>query len=379
MYIHIVTPYFYPVTGGVEKHVYNVAVQLVARNHKITVHTAARTFDGKVLEAADEVDGIEIRRYKPVFYKGYFKTLFLPEIDDCNLIELQGYPSLTNAYVVHKYSTKYPIVWWPQGICAPIYTKFDAFLRDFYDRMIGTHLLNKCAKIVFMTEDELAYCRQKMNLAVSKSAVIPNGLFDSSFAQYDARSIKKKLGVEKYILYIGRLYYEKSPLDLLKAFVKIQKYFEELQIVFAGPDHGELKRIYGFAKNCGIENKIKYAGIVSEREKYELLAGCEFLVLPSRYEAQGIVLIEAWAQSKTFIATKVGGIPYLVKDNETGFLYEYGDINALCNKMKLLLSSESIRKKLGENGRKIAYEKYRWQPIMDNIERIYETLVKAVA
>ena len=100
-------------------------------------------------------------------------------------------------------------------------------------------------------------------------------------------------------------------------------------------------------------------------EALELISRCIFLVLPSRSEAMGRVLMESMAQGKPVIASNVDGIPYYVRDNVNGVLFQSEDCQDLTAKMERLLGDKSLRKRLGDNGHSEVSRKYTEDHYLD--------------
>jgi glycosyltransferase involved in cell wall biosynthesis len=374
MKINWVAPHFYPETGGVETHVEQISKQLIERGHEVIVHTSAVSVKKGRLPFTGELGEIKIRRYKPSFNRGFYLCLWKPEIKEGDIIAMEGYPSLTNDHVRRKYGKKYPLVIYSQGVVLPL-TGFGAFMKKIYDGFSGVKTLRKADRIVAMTDLEKNWCREK-GIDSKKIEIIPNGIFDEAFDLYDPNLPKQKYGLKKYILFIGRMYHEKAPTHLVQALSRLQDDFKDIGVIFVGPDQGEVSKVKVMTKQMGLEEKVVYTGTVSDKEKYELLAGCEFFVLPSKHESQGIVFVEAWAQKKAVIGTKVGGVPYVVKDGETGLLYNYGDIDALIRHIRFLLENPKETKKIGVKGFEIASKEYRWKSVVDRIEKLYRDAIE---
>jgi glycosyltransferase involved in cell wall biosynthesis len=128
-------------------------------------------------------------------------------------------------------------------------------------------------------------------------------------------------------------------------------------------------------RRLNLENRVVLTGMVSEKDKRALLSGCRFFVNPSLFEAQGVVFFEAWAQKKPVIGTRVGGVPFIIKDGETGLLYNYGDVNALAKHIKFLLENSDKARAMGQKGYKFVYENYRWDDVVKRVEQVFsETL-----
>jgi len=99
------------------------------------------------------------------------------------------------------------------------------------------------------------------------------------------------------------------------------------------------------------------------------------LVLPSKKEAQGIVLLEAQAMGKPVIATRQGGIPYFIKDGENGILIDYGRPDQIANAVEKLLFDRDFREKIGKEGKETA-RMFTWDVITRKILDVYELVVE---
>jgi glycosyltransferase involved in cell wall biosynthesis len=93
------------------------------------------------------------------------------------------------------------------------------------------------------------------------------------------------------------------------------------------------------------------------------------------YEGFGIVILEAWALSKAVIASRVGGVPYIITDGADGLLYEWGDIDALAHQMESLLTDRDLAHKMGISGREKVIAKYTKSVVVSQIENIYEEVI----
>ncbi len=178
---------------------------------------------------------------------------------------------------------------------------------------------------------------------------------------------------ERYVIYVGRLHVEKSPEHILHAIHRIKR--RDFGVVFIGPDEGELSKLQMLVRDYNLKDRVKFFGRVDNATKYALLSGAEFLVLPSMYEGFGRVLLEAWAMGRAVIASRVGGVPYVVSDGGDGLLYNWGDIETLAKHIEFLLENEDVRKKMGIAGRKKVEEKYTTTKVMDRMEKIYEEVL----
>lgn len=133
-----------------------------------------------------------------------------------------------------------------------------------------------------------------------------------------------------YYLYYGRLSYEKGLRTLINAF--IERAYLKLKIVGTGPLEAELKDL---CKKVSVNN-IEFVGFKTGEELYKIVQGAKFVCVPSEwYENNPMTIIEAYTLGVPVIAANIGGIPEIVEDKKTGFLFESRSKDDLLNKLQL--------------------------------------------
>ncbi|MEM3397317.1 MAG: glycosyltransferase family 4 protein [Thermoplasmata archaeon] len=371
MKLAYVSNHFWPVTGGIEQVMLDVAKEMMKRGHEVSVHCSNISPDFKKLKSYDEHEGIKVFRYPYKLRIGYYTSLFVPQITGVDIIHLNGFGMLTNDYLVRKYHKKLPIVFSTMhGVKIPTKKIMNKIYHTLYFHIIGLHTLKLADKITTLQELDIQRL-EGMGIPRKKMEDVPPFLPDELLGKKWELENKP---FERYIIFLGRLHIEKSPVHLLHALKKIKR--DNVGLVFVGPDDGELVNLRQVSANFMLEKRVKFIGKVDEEKKYGLLANADLLVLPSMYEGFGIVLLESWAMSKPVIASRVGGVPYIVSDGKDGLLYEWGDIDALAKKIEFLLENDEVRKKMGEAGRKKVEEKYTRTKVVDKIERVYRELLE---
>ena len=129
-----------------------------------------------------------------------------------------------------------------------------------------------------------------------------------------------------------------------------------------------------FVGDLKLENSIRFTGFVSEEEKVQLLQQMHVVVQPSSKEGWGLTVVEANACGVSCVASNVQGLRESVVDNETGFLYEYGNVKQLAEKILLILSNETLRAQLETNALAWA-KKFDWG---NSANVAIETMEKAI-
>ena len=132
------------------------------------------------------------------------------------------------------------------------------------------------------------------------------------------------------------------------------------------------KKLEKEASDKGV--KMHRLGHIDDETYRSVLSAAEMLVLPSEYEAFGIVLLEAAAAKTAVIGTNVGGIPEAMSPGNNGLLVEYNDVNNLAKSIAILLEDEKMSKEMGNSGREWA-KNFSWESIVKEIEHEYKLII----
>jgi glycosyltransferase involved in cell wall biosynthesis len=173
-------------------------------------------------------------------------------------------------------------------------------------------------------------------------AVIPNGI--------DDRLLKIPTGNEAYILYLGRIDVHHKGIDvLLEAYRRLCLNYS-IPLLIAGDfrDKGKFYDIYNRLPER-VRGLIRLTGWVDSHQKYELLQDALMVVMPSRYETQGIVALEAMASARPLVVSDIPELGYVVEQG-AGISFSPADAGALCEAMEAMIQG-SERRAMGERGR----------------------------
>lgn len=143
------------------------------------------------------------------------------------------------------------------------------------------------------------------------------------------------------ILFLGVISRNKGAVDLVHAFAKVAKDHPYIKLIVAG--RGDIEELRATAYQLGCLDLIETPGWVDGEKKGELLSQARILVLPSHFEGQPMVLLEAMAAGALIVASQVGGIPDIVQHQRTALLIKPGDRCALASALVagLTLSAEN--------------------------------------
>lgn len=213
-----------------------------------------------------------------------------------------------------------------------------------------------------------------------KAISIPNGInFDDFTVSYFKKDCRKRLKLspdKNIILFVGVLHTKKGPDVLIKAMPRILNEHPNTELVLIG--HGAMRyELEKLAKETRVQNSVVFTGYIEERLKPLYYKAADVFCLPSTItsESFGIVNLEAMASGIPVVASRIGGIPDIVKNGENGLLMPPEDSQALADSIIFLLDNEGVRQKMGENGRRKA-ENYTWDKVAQRTETVYKKLLR---
>jgi len=212
-----------------------------------------------------------------------------------------------------------------------------------------------------------------------KIRVIPNGIWAHNFDGFidPWKDAKSKWGIGVYdplILYVGRMTVQKGPDLLLEAVPDVLKDYPNAKFVFVGDGYMK-SQLENRARQLGIGHAVRFTGYISNEEKTKLMKAAECVVVPSRNEPFGIVVLEAWACGKPVIATHGTGAGELIWHDVTG-LRVYKAPNSIAWGIKEIIRNPEHARWMGKNGRKAAEETFTWDKIADQTLKVFEEVLK---
>jgi glycosyltransferase involved in cell wall biosynthesis len=375
MKIGFITGEFPPKWGGIGSHCFNLANKLAERGHLI--HLITRKIHGSLPKLHDNIH-IHLVNYLPipVFFtksvgENCINYLIKKQID-VDLVHLQ-YQMISVSKSLFK-KIKHPIVStfhgsWLGERKSLEYSQFkDMNINDFAVRYISKYFQiyeeigfrNSHERITISNASASELSSYSDDISLKDFRIIPNGVDTETFYP----RISQRKDNEIRLLFVGRFAARKGIYDLLKAFKIITQKRDDVKLYLVG--RGKLDTDI---KNVKILSNLSFDKLV------ETYSNSDIFVLPSYYEGQGIVLLEAMSSGLPCIATNVGGAPETVIDGENGKIIEPKDHELLAKSLLKLIEDEGLRRKYGEEGRKIALEKYDWKLIAKKTENVYKTLL----
>ncbi len=163
----------------------------------------------------------------------------------------------------------------------------------------------------------------------------------------------------------------KRVMDVVRIFERVRKEVPtRLVMVGDGPDRAEAEN---YCRQQGFEDEVRFTG--KQLDIGTVLACSDLFLLPSATESFGLAALEAMAHRVPVIASRVGGIPEVIRHGVDGFLEPAGDVDAMALDAIRLLKDKDLRRKFGESARKRAETTFAEDPIIDLYESLYERVL----
>jgi len=234
-------------------------------------------------------------------------------------------------------------------------------------------------KVIGVSPAATDYLKNKLQLSSDKILLINNGVtVPENVPDLIVQKLKEKYKIspdEIVIGSVGRMSSDahKRFSDLIRAFAILVKKPQRVKLVLVGEGH-QKENYIKLVNELQIQDYVIFAGYQNQIGDYYALF--DVFCLVSAYEAFGLVLAEAMLHKLPVVATKVGGMQYIVDDGGTGFLVEKYDIDAIAKQLEILCLDQELRKRFGKKGYDKAMINYTEERYVKDIAKLYLQLLK---
>ncbi len=171
--------------------------------------------------------------------------------------------------------------------------------------------------------------------------------------------------------FFGRISPEKAPLDFLEIARKISARMPEARFVMAG-DGPDLAAVRRRIRRLGLDGIVHAAGFVGG--VHDWMDACAIMILCSKIDGMPLAVLEAQALGKPVVASRVGSVPEMIVDGETGILCEPGDLDAFASAALRLLQNGQLLRRMGDAGRERIHREFREEIMIEQYFRLFESI-----
>ena len=367
-----------PAPGGAETHVHALASRLARRGHDVVVHTSDLHTEYPFArgELPAVVDGVRVVRHRARRLANAWTIMpALPRAlrdEQADVIHAHSYGYYHTVVAARAAKrARAPFVFTPHF--HPPWSMEGGVgrraLRAAFDPTLGQLVVAAADRIIGVSSGEMAVMQRHLRIPGERVRIVPNG-FDAAALtpRPPVEPFRRAYGLrddEDVVLFAGRLASNKGLPQLVAAFDRIRAKHPDARLVLAGQDQGWRAKL----EATGVP--MLFTGHLDDATYRSALAAATLLVLPSEWEAFGIVLAEAMACGTPVVATRVGGAPDVVQDGVTGRLVEHGDVDALAGAMDALLADDGLRARMGAAGKARAFAAFSWDAVVESTEALY--------
>jgi phosphatidylinositol alpha-mannosyltransferase len=370
MKIGIVTPYAYPMPGGVNDHVGSLYRVLRARGHDVRIITSSHG-----LQKASEGDIIRVGKGFSVPFNGSMGTITL---SPTYLAQMRAILERERFDVLHYHE---PFVPFLSLVTLTLSTSvnvgtFHAFgglsiSYEFGKRMLG-HYAGKLHGRIAVSPAARHFISRYFP---GEYKIVPNGVEPGRY-QRAVPIARYRDGVPN-ILFVGRMEPRKGLIHLLRAFRKLQRDGVRARLLLVGTGPGEREaRRYVLTRQL---DYVEFLGRVSEAQKAQLFKTADIYVSPATgRESFGIVLLEAMSAGAPIICSDIHGYRGVVRRERDGILVEPGNADALAASIRRLIDDPALRAQLSRAGEERA-QLFTWERVGQAVEEYYGFVIRRLA
>ena len=204
--------------------------------------------------------------------------------------------------------------------------------------------------------------------------VIPNFVCQQDYQRHSVETLRQELAPngETVLVHVSNFRPVKRPVDCVEIFARVFKKQSQTRLVMVG-DGSERTNAEHRARCLGVAEKCSFVG--KQPKIVDYLSAADVLLLPSEQESFGLAALEAMACEVPVIASRVGGIPEVVTDGETGFLSAVGDVAKMAEDATRLVADEKLRKEMGVRARASAISRYSTNMVIPQYINFYEQVL----
>jgi len=359
--------HFWPCIGGIEKVVMDQALYLRKQGHEVGVVCLNKCSKGtKTIKAKEEWNGVKIYRIPFINLKYYLVApRVLKFVKEYDVVHVHGIGFFSDFLLATKFLHKKPLVLNTHG----------GFFHTKSLRAVKKVWLNSVERVLLRGADALvadsANDYKIFGKISSHVRQIANPVNVEKFAR-----VQRKVEKDSF-LFVGRLSRNKRVDLLLEMIARVEKEKPNAKLFVVGQDfEGILQGLKEKTKELGIEEKVVFAGEVSEEKLMEFFSRAEFFASASEYEGFGVSAIEAMAAGIVPLLNDIPSFKEFVENGKNGFILKFEEKEKTSKRVLDIMKLGNAEKKALAIAAQASVQKFGWNSKIKEFEKIYREVVK---
>jgi 1,2-diacylglycerol 3-alpha-glucosyltransferase len=379
MKVALFTDSYLPTIDGVVNAVLTIKEGLKERGHEVLI------FAPEHEDSPREENTVYCKARKFKMYPGYRLASFLPR----NVKLLKEFnPDVIHTHGIGGMALK--TLWLSKDLKIPTVLTFHTMVTDvvgqysplslnaeFLNHLLKVYLRNIIQRFDIIIVPSAPILSEVEEIApnIKHVEIVPTGVDCKKFSpDVDFSRIRDKWNLDsnRIILSVGRMAEEKKLEVIIKALPLVKNEVPDVKLILVGVGPA-LDKYKELVRSQGLDGDVVFTGFVSDDELPQYYASCNVFATASKFETQGLVILEALASGKPVAGANFRAIPEFVMDSKTGYLFEPDDVDS-CGQalVKCLTSDPSFSK----NAREIA-KRHSVESSIEKLIGVYEDLINA--
>ena len=370
--------------GGLAVHVTELAAAFARKGHEVHVFTRNNN-----QEMYSVIDGVHYHRVNFPFDRNFvyemtvnMKNSMVQAFKDAEAVF--GKFDIVHGHDWHVVTTLDEIKKMGRKIVLTLHTTqygrdggtFNPYAKDLYNiEWYGTYIADKVIAISQTFKEEII---RLYNVPEWKMRVIPNGIwaknFDGEIDPY--HDVKKHFGFGVYdplFVFVGRMVYQKGVDMLIEAIPLVLRKYPNARFVLIGDGYMKAE-LETKVRAMNLNSNVIFTGYVSNEWKTKIMKAADAIIVPSRNEPFGIVVLEAWSCRKPVIATCNTGAGELIWHKYNG-IKVYPTPESIAWGIEEIIKNPEEARLMGERGREIAERIFNWDRVAEETLKVYKEII----
>ncbi|MCA9387088.1 glycosyltransferase family 4 protein [Candidatus Dojkabacteria bacterium] len=380
MKILYIIPRFHPFKGGAEKNIESLAIRAAKNGNDVIVFTTNVKFNGENLDWEKNYNGLKIIRHWSLnswLYLGFYPKL-LPDLlkSDADIIHVSGFGFIWVEFCLifkRLFDKKVKIINTPHGpFMAFTKSGIRGLLKKIYTSVLKIVLPFIYDAVIAVVDKQKEWINKDYRIPKDRIFTIPNGI-DESYIEPISPKYKEN---EKIIItYLNRMEWYKGIQTVLLAMDRLDKAsLEKIEFWIMGRAGAYTKKILEIIEQKNLKEYTRIIYAPTDMQRDEAFLKSQINILPSKWEATGIALLEAMAKGNVIITTYQNQAWEMLINKNSGYAFEFGDDHKLSTILNDIINDDNKRNQIIQNNLKFV-KNFTWEAIYPDYKNLITSLV----